>query len=241
MHVKVEHKPGDVPSHQTNIYMQPHYSQCGLRRCRCTILLETYKNRLQWCTINWLIYESVHFIFIYTSWHCLEADIREMNRCLDEKKKKKIRHTNQPATTFKPLTGEEPCYNATFSWETLGISTDVEPHWQASPTQIPLQTKQFKVSTWPPKSPDPTMSVHGKCQNKSDPWRIHLTTNRTERICCQPPQRNPQRSCVHALMGQGGLGLMRGADSMRQAVFTLWLIGVCNRSSDIKIVHHDWF
>lgn len=94
-----------------------------------------------------------------------------------------------------------------------------------------------------PQSPQTPIrsSVRGKCQNNSDPWRIHLTTNRTERICCQPPQRNPHRSCIHAFMGQGGLGLMRGADSMRQAVFTLWLISVCNRSSDIKIVHHDWF
>lgn len=75
MHLKVTHKAGEVSSRVTNIYIQPRYSQCGLRRTKID-----YSDAL-----STGLFRKVFTLFCHFTHpdNCLEVDVRST---LDERK-----------------------------------------------------------------------------------------------------------------------------------------------------------
>lgn len=146
------------------------------------------------------------------------------------KKKQYIYDTNRSATTFKPLTGEVndivTMQGNLGSWHWCGGHLDrhAPPNTVADQTHplvatvLPDGCNEFKVSTWPPKSPDPNtikslwdvpeqlQSMEASPHDQQD-WK-------------DPPPASTEKPPEVLCPRLDGSGLMSGADTVWHKSFS---------------------
>lgn len=117
----------------------------------------------------------------------------------------------------------------------FGSSVQVDATWLKSPTQAHTligtalsydtrpcnaapeeHEKEPKTQTWYPTAADPNSTEYlGMCHNKSNPWRPHLATHRTQKIDCEHPGTRQHRTPTEVLflcLNESDSSLIHGLD-----------------------------